>query len=71
MRVKITNKHNHEWLAVCSQFGVELEPTREVVNLGIDGDLGSSIHYYLVDDDHMATWIKLIKPQWIDHEQSA
>ena len=68
MKVKITSRNSHEWSAVCSQFGVELEPTREVTEVGIDGDQSYTIRHYVVDDEHMATWIKLIKSEWIDRE---
>lgn len=67
MKVAITNRNDHEWSAVCSQFGVEYEPVREVVNVGMDGEEGTCVRYYLVNDEHMATWIRLIKPRWI-HE---
>ena len=71
MKVKITSRNEHEWSAVCSQFGVNYEPIREVTELGVDGDQSYTIRHYYVDDEHMATWIKLIKPLWIDREQSA
>lgn len=67
MIVKITDKIQHEWSAVCSQFGVEPETVREQTFYGIDGDSSYHIRHYFVEDEHMARWIKIIKPRWIDN----
>ena len=65
MKVAISNKTAHEWSAVCSQFGVEYEPVKQVEHYGIDGETGYVISHYHVTDEHMANWIKIIRPRWI------
>jgi hypothetical protein len=68
MIVSISNRQSHEWSAVCSQFGVDLEPVHTIEQYGVDGEESSTINRYFVSDEHMATWIKIIKPRWIVRE---
>jgi hypothetical protein len=65
MKVAITSKIAHEWLAVCSQFGVDPEPVETFEMSGLTGPYRLS--FFTIDDDsHLATWIRLVKPRWID-----
>lgn len=65
MKVAITSKNYHEWEAACSQFGVTYEPTETFEMSGYTGPYRLSF-FQVEDDCHFATWIRLVKPRWID-----
>lgn len=68
MKLAITNRNYHEWEAACDQFGVKYNPHETMEVNGITGPFRMSF-FHVPDDDHFATWIRLVKPRWIDHGQ--
>jgi len=68
MKVAITNKNNHEWSAVCSQFGENYQPVETLEMNGITGPFRMSF-FEIPSDGHFATWIRLVRPKWIDQNE--